>query len=386
MSIDENTLPPFAAIIVAAGKGLRVGGDVPKQFRQYRGMPLIRHSVERLSNHGADRICVVIAADCQDIAQEALHGLKNIEWVIGGETRQTSVRNALEYLASTPIQNVLIHDAARPIVPLPVTQRLLEALTQSSGAIPTLPVVDSLSVEDNGMMAGSADRNNLRRVQTPQAFRFIEILAAHRAWNGEPNAGDDAQILRAAAGNVSHVTGDERLKKITFAGDFQAQGTAMRIGQGYDVHALESGEELWLCGIQLDHNKGLSGHSDADVALHAVVDAILGALGDGDIGTHFPPTDPQWKGAASPLFVKHACTLMRAAGYELGNLDLTIVCEAPKIGPHRDKMRARLAEIAGVDAERISVKATTTEKLGFTGREEGIAAQATVLLMKEETS
>ncbi|MEO9462993.1 MAG: bifunctional 2-C-methyl-D-erythritol 4-phosphate cytidylyltransferase/2-C-methyl-D-erythritol 2,4-cyclodiphosphate synthase [Marinomonas sp.] len=384
MTKDTALASTFAAVIIAAGKGLRVGGDIPKQFRILRGKPLLRHSAERLLAHGADRIMVAIPEGGEELAKAALAGLENIDLVTGGATRQASVRNALETLSADAHQNVLIHDAARPFLPPEVTERLLAALSKNKGAIPALPVVDSIAVEENGVMIGAADRDTLRRVQTPQAFRFEAILAAHRSWSGDQTAGDDAQVLRANGGTIALVEGDERLKKVTIASDMQTQGAAMRIGQGYDVHALATGEELWLCGVKLDHHMGLAGHSDADVALHAVVDAILGAIGDGDIGTHFPPSDPQWKGAASPMFVEHACKLMREAGYALGNLDLTIICEAPKIGPHRDAMRTRLADIMDADVNQISIKATTTEKLGFTGRGEGIAAQATILLTQEE--
>ncbi|MEP2736376.1 MAG: bifunctional 2-C-methyl-D-erythritol 4-phosphate cytidylyltransferase/2-C-methyl-D-erythritol 2,4-cyclodiphosphate synthase [Erythrobacter sp.] len=384
MTNSTASNPCFAAIVVAAGKGMRAGGEVPKQFATYRRKPLVRHSVERLLDQGATPIVVAIPEGAQGTAMEALVGLDGVTLVTGGDTRQVSVSNSLEALSHQPPKNVLIHDAARPILPADVTERLLEALTRYAGAIPTLPVVDSLAVAQDGLMAAKATRETLRRVQTPQAFRFDAILAAHRTWDGEAEAGDDAQVFTANGGTVALVQGDERLKKVTFEDDLKPQGTKMRIGQGYDVHALEKGEELWLCGVKIDHHMGLAGHSDADVALHAVVDAILGALGDGDIGTHFPPSDPQWKGAASPQFLTHSCNLMRKAGYTLGNLDLTIICEAPKIGPHRHAMREKLAELIGAELDQISVKATTTEKLGFTGRREGIAAQASVLLTKED--
>jgi len=229
-------------------------------------------------------------------------------------------------------------------------------------------------------MQGKAERETLRRVQTPQAFRFAEILAAHRAWDGATEAGDDAQVFAAQGGQVALVDGDERLHKITFAEDFAdaMAPAAFRIGQGFDVHRLQEGEELWLCGLQIAHDKGLAGHSDADVALHAITDAVLGAIGDGDIGSHFPPSDPQWSGARSAKFLEHAVKLAAEAGFAIGNIDLTLICEAPKIGPHRDAMRASVAEIMGVEIAQVSVKATTTEKLGFTGRGEGIAAQAIV--------
>ena len=376
-------LPAFAAIIVAAGKGLRVGGDVPKQFRMWRGKALIRHSVEALIAAGAKPVVVVIAADAHDAAAAALAGLEEVQPVTGGASRQDSVRAGLEALAPTSPERVLIHDAARPDLPRAVIARLLSALDHHPGAIPTLPVVDSLAVaSDAGVMAGTAARESLRLVQTPQAFRFAEILAAHREWSGPTTAGDDAQVLRASSGSVALVDGDERLKKITFAEDFAdtMTTTAFRIGQGYDVHRLEPGEELWLCGVQIPHDKGLSGHSDADVALHAITDAVLGAIGAGDIGTHFPPSDPQWRGARSGQFLTHAVSLAREAGYEIGNVDLTLICEAPKIGPHRPAMRSAVAGIIGAPENMVSIKATTTEKLGFTGRGEGIAAQAVVLL------
>jgi 2-C-methyl-D-erythritol 4-phosphate cytidylyltransferase/2-C-methyl-D-erythritol 2,4-cyclodiphosphate synthase len=378
-----SDLPPFAAIVVAAGKGLRVGGDMPKQFRDWRGKPLVRHSVEALLAAGAHPLVVVISADAHEHASRALAGLDAVRFVTGGASRQDSVRNGLEAIAAEAPARVLIHDAARPDLTRDVIARLLDALEAHPGAIPVLPVVDSLAVAGaDGAMAGKAERELLRRVQTPQAFRFPDILAAHRAWQGDTDAGDDAQVLVASNGSVALVDGDERLKKITFAEDFVTSPTlpAFRVGQGYDVHRLEAGEELWLCGVQIPHDKGLSGHSDADVALHAITDAVLGAIGDGDIGTHFPPSDAQWRGARSDRFLAHAGKLAREAGYEIGNVDLTLICEAPKIGPHRPAMRAAVARILGTGEDRVSIKATTTEKLGFTGRGEGIAAQAIVLL------
>jgi 2-C-methyl-D-erythritol 4-phosphate cytidylyltransferase/2-C-methyl-D-erythritol 2,4-cyclodiphosphate synthase len=382
-----SPLPSFAAIVVAAGKGLRVGGEVPKQFRQWRGKPLVRHSVEALLDAGAQPLVVVIGADAQTEAEAALAGLVGVRFVTGGASRQDSVRNGLEALARDSPHCVLIHDAARPDLPIAVIERLLAALASHLGAIPVLPVVDSLALAGNdGLMAGKAVRESLRRVQTPQAFGYSAILAAHRGWTGATEAGDDAQVLVASSGSVALVDGDERLKKITCAEDFvdivTASGAApaFRIGQGYDVHRLEVGEELWLCGVLVPHDKGLSGHSDADVALHAITDAVLGAIGAGDIGTHFPPSDQQWRGACSAQFLAHAVKLAREAGYEIGNVDLTLVCEAPKIGPHRPAMRSAVAQIMGTAESAVSIKATTTEKLGFTGRGEGIAAQAIVAL------
>lgn len=388
-------LPAFGALVVAAGKGLRVGGDTPKQFREFDGKPVIRHSVESLLDAGAKPLVVVIAQGAEAHAAEALAGLAGITFTQGGATRQASVRGGLEAMAEMPAppKRVLIHDAARPDLPFAVIQSLVDALKSHPGAIPTLPVVDSLAVaSEHGTMAGSASRETLRRVQTPQAFRFDDILAAHRKWDGANDAGDDAQVLAAMAqdstGSVALVQGDERLKKITFADDLRTASKMppIRVGQGYDVHRLEVGEELWLGGVKIEHTHGLSGHSDADVALHAITDAVLGAIGDGDIGTHFPPSDPQWRGARSGQFLEHAVKLAAKQGYALGNIDLTIICEAPKIGPHRPAMRREVARFTRLDESAVSVKATTTEKLGFTGRSEGIAAQAIVSLFAQETS
>jgi len=279
---------------------------------------------------------------------------------------------------------VLIHDAARPDLPASVVERLLQAIEDRSGAIPVLPVVDSMATASAGMMVAQVDREDLRRVQTPQAFRFGEILAAHRTWAGEPIAGDDAQVARAAGLEVAMVDGDERLRKLTFAADFRTGPAMVRIGTGYDVHRLAAGEELWLCGVRIEHDKGLAGHSDADVGLHAVVDAILGACAQGDIGQHFPPSDPRWKDAPSEKFIAHAAELADKAGYRVGNVDVTLICEEPRIAPHREAMRRKLAALLGVDLLQVSVKATTTERLGFAGRGEGIAAQAVATLVSRE--
>jgi 2-C-methyl-D-erythritol 4-phosphate cytidylyltransferase/2-C-methyl-D-erythritol 2,4-cyclodiphosphate synthase len=300
--------------------------------------------------------------------------------VTGGETRQQSVATALE--AVTGRERVLIHDAARPVIPLAVIERLLDALDDYPGAIPVLPVIDSLAVDAGGLMTGTADRDVLRRVQTPQGFRTDAIKAAHREWRDDKTAGDDAQVLRAAGGAVALVTGDEALAKLTFAEDFMTHLPSLRVGTGFDVHRLAPGEQLWLCGVRIEHEMGLAGHSDADVALHAVVDAILGAIGAGDVGLHFPPSEPQWKGAPSSRFVEHAIELAAQAGYRVGNIDVTLICEAPKIGPYRDSMRAELASLAQVDLGAVNIKATTTERLGFTGRGEGIAAQAVATLVR----
>lgn len=380
---SSSALPPFAAIVVAAGQGLRAGQSLPKQYAIWRGKPVLRHSVETLLACGADPLIVAIAEGADELTEQALAGLDGVATVLGGATRQQSVANALETLADRAPTLVLIHDAARPDLPAEVVERLLEVLSDAPGAVPVLPVVDSLLTADAERMAGAAERETLRRVQTPQAFRFDAILAAHRAWLGGAPAGDDARVLHAAGGTVALVEGDARLAKLTFAEDFATVGPAVRVGMGYDVHRLVAGEELWLAGLLIPHDKGLAGHSDADVALHAIVDAILGALGEGDIGTHFPPSDARWKGAASSLFAKHAAQLVREAGYALAHIDCTLICEAPKIGPHRDAMRARIAELLGVPTSNVSIKATTTEGLGFTGRGEGIAAQAVATLQRE---
>ncbi|MXP25168.1 bifunctional 2-C-methyl-D-erythritol 4-phosphate cytidylyltransferase/2-C-methyl-D-erythritol 2,4-cyclodiphosphate synthase [Altererythrobacter indicus] len=372
----------FAAIIVAAGKGLRAGQSIPKQFALWRGKPVLRHSAERLANAGAAPLVVAIPAGYEDEARQALDGIPAVHLVSGGESRQDSVYIALESLEAHSPDYVLIHDAARPNLPQSVIIRLMDVLEKEAGAIPVLPVVDSLVVACDGFMTGSTEREKLRRVQTPQAFRFEAILSAHRAWHGDRTAGDDAQVLRASGGDVALVMGDEKLHKLTFAEDFMEQMPAIRTGMGFDVHRLALGEELWLCGVKIDHDHGLSGHSDADVGLHALVDALLGAVAAGDIGDHFPPSDPQWKGARSSRFVEYAVSLVTKAGYRIGNVDLTLMCEAPKIGPHRDAMRRKLAELLSVDIEQVSVKATTTERLGFTGRREGIASQAIATVIR----
>jgi len=381
--MDSAATQPFAAVIVAAGQGLRAGQPLPKQFALWRGKPVVRHSAEALWAAGASPIMVAIPEGADELAAAALAGIPGVRLITGGVTRQQSVRLALEALAGSAPARVLIHDAARPVLPLAVIERLVAALDAQPGAIPVLPVVDSLTAAEGALMGAPAQREALRRVQTPQAFRFAEILAAHRNWTEAAAAGDDAQVARADGLAVVLVEGDELLHKLTFASDFAAAAPAVRVGTGYDVHRLATGEELWLCGVKIDHDRGLAGHSDADVAIHALVDAILGAIGSGDIGSHFPPSDPQWKGASSDRFLVHAVKLAAEAGYRIGNVDVTIVCEAPKIGPHREAMRLRLAELLGTGVETVSVKATTTEKLGFTGRGEGIAAQAAATLLRD---
>ncbi|OCC24515.1 bifunctional 2-C-methyl-D-erythritol 4-phosphate cytidylyltransferase/2-C-methyl-D-erythritol 2,4-cyclodiphosphate synthase [Croceicoccus estronivorus] len=381
-TLPSGSLPPFAAVIVAAGKGLRAGQPIPKQFARWRGKPLLRHSVETLLTAGANPVVIAIPDGAEELAGDALAELQGVRLVRGGASRQLSVKAALEALTHEAPEYVLIHDAARPHITLDVVTDLLAALESHPAAIPVLPVVDSLAIDRNGLMSGSANREELRRVQTPQAFRFPAILAAHRAWTGEANAGDDAQVAHALNLEIALVQGDEAMRKLTFAEDFMEDEPPIRMGTGYDVHRLADNEELWLCGVKIEHPQGLAGHSDADVAMHALTDALLGAIGAGDIGQHFPPSDPEWRGVSSSRFLEHAVVLVTQAGYRIGNTDVTIVCEAPKIGPYRDRMRARLAELMSVDIGCISVKATTTERLGFTGRGEGIAAQAAATLVR----
>lgn len=374
---SPETHGSVAAVVVAAGKGLRAGGSVPKQFVAWRGKPLVRHSVEALLDAGVAPVVVAIPQGWESTAEQALAGLP-VRIVTGGATRQESVRRALESLAADQIERVLIHDAARPGLARTVIDGLLDALTQAPAAVPVLPVVDSMVRGENGALTERVARENLYRVQTPQAFDFTAILEAHRAWSGADEASDDAQVARAAGLPVILAVGDEALRKVTFAEDLKEQAVSIpvRTGSGFDVHRLVAGEELWLCGVRIAHDKGLSGHSDADVAIHALVDALLGAIAAGDIGDHFPPSDPQWRGAASDRFLSHAANLVAQAGYAIGSVDVTIICEAPKIGPHKLAMRERLAAILGIDLDAVSVKATTTERLGLTGRGEGIAAQA----------
>ena len=346
----------------------------------WRGKPLVRHSVEALLCAGADPVVVVIPADTDMLADTALDGLE-YALATGMPTRQGSVLAGLNHLADDPPTTVLIHDAARPCVPREIIDRLLHSMANSVAAIPVLPVVDSIITAEGDTMIAAVDRISLRRVQTPQAFRFAEILAAHL--QSRIAATDDAQVAREAGHAITMIPGDEALHKVTFASDFGPDQPAMRAGTGFDVHRLAADEELWLCGVKIEHSRGLVGHSDADVGIHAAVDAMLGAAALGDIGDHFPPSDERWRGSSSDQFLSHARLVVDAAGYRLGNLDLTLICEAPRIGPHRAAMRAKLAAILGVDVTAISVKATTSEGLGFAGRGEGIAAQASVLLVRK---
>jgi 2-C-methyl-D-erythritol 4-phosphate cytidylyltransferase/2-C-methyl-D-erythritol 2,4-cyclodiphosphate synthase len=366
----------IAALIVAAGEGTRAGQDLPKQYVPIHGRAVLAHAVDALAAHPAiDSIQVVIGAGQQSLYAEAIGARALPVPVTGGETRRESVIAGLEAIDA---DIVLIHDAARPFLPLAVIDRLLAALDRSDGSVPALPIADTLAWDQAGLLGDTVNRDALRRVQTPQTFRRADILAAHHAWDPARDATDDAQIARAHGLSVAIVDGDRKLEKLTYADDFTRQGAAMisRSASGYDVHALEAGSGVWLGGILIPHDRKLAGHSDADVAIHAIVDALLGTIGAGDIGSHFPPSDPQWRGAASEIFLTHAGDLVAGAGAIIDHVDLTIICETPKIGPHRDAIRARIAELLGIGIASVSVKATTTEGLGFTGRREGIAAQA----------
>lgn len=367
-----------AALIVAAGRGHRSGGGVPKQYRALGGRTLLGWAIDSLAAAGVGDIRVVINPEDEPLYADAVGDRDVGPWIAGGATRQDSVRAGLMALDGPEAPDrVLVHDAARPLVPAAMVARLLDALETAPGACPALPVVDSLR-RGVARIEGEVDRERLWRVQTPQAFRFRALADAHAA--AAPGATDDAEILRAAGGEVRLVEGDERAMKVTLPGDFAAAERLLDwvtlTGSGFDVHRFTQGDHVWMCGVKVPHMQSLLGHSDADVGLHALTDAILGALGDGDIGTHFPPSDPQWKGAASDRFLAHAAGLVSKAGGRILHCDVTLICEAPKVGPHRPAMLARLGEILADHAPRLSVKATTTEGLGFTGRREGIAAQA----------
>jgi 2-C-methyl-D-erythritol 4-phosphate cytidylyltransferase/2-C-methyl-D-erythritol 2,4-cyclodiphosphate synthase len=371
-----------AAIIVAAGRGTRAGGGVPKQWRMLAGRPVLAHAVAAFAA-SVDQVLLVLHPDDQALAER---WLPDVDFVAGGVTRDASVRNALEALAGSGVDRVLIHDGARPLVRPALIARMIRALDTHEGAAPAVPVTDALWRGTAGLVAGTQDRAGLWRAQTPQAFRFAAILAAHRTHPG--GAADDVEVARAAGLDVAIVEGDEENLKLTFAEDFaraervlRGRGMDIRLGNGFDVHAFGPGDHVWLCGVRVPHGRGLVGHSDADVGMHALTDAIYGALAEGDIGQHFPPSDPQWKGAESHIFLRHAMGRVAARGLRLTHADVTLICERPKIGPHAVAMRAALAAIMGVEADRVSVKATTSERLGFTGREEGIAALATATLV-----
>jgi len=383
-----------AAIVVAAGRGVRAGGETPKQYQ-----PLGRHSVltrtlAALTAHPAVAHLVVVTTPADAAlwaAQVAVPAGCPVTVAAGGATRDASVQAGL---AAVPagITHVLIHDAARPLVGRGVIDRVLAALAHHPGAAPALAVSDALWTGQDGRVTGLRDRAGLYRAQTPQGFALDAIRAAHAAHPG--GAADDVEVARAHGLDVAIVEGDEDNIKITLPGDFARAARILaqrggddatmdvRLGNGYDVHRFGPGDAVTLCGVPVPHSHGLDGHSDADVGMHAVTDAIYGALAAGDIGQHFPPSDPQWKGADSAVFLRHAAGLARDRGYAIGNVDCTLVCERPKIGPHAAAMQARLAGIIGIDADRVGVKATTSERLGFTGRGEGIAALATVALVR----
>jgi 2-C-methyl-D-erythritol 4-phosphate cytidylyltransferase/2-C-methyl-D-erythritol 2,4-cyclodiphosphate synthase len=372
-----------AAILVAAGSGSRFGHAVPKQFLTLGGVPVIRRAADALAPH----VTLLQPVGDAEPIEEALAGLAHLPCVAGGATRQESVYAGLEALEEWAPDIVLVHDAARPYVPTGLIPALMEALQDHEGAIPALPVADTLKRAKNGVITGTIPRDSLYRAQTPQAFAYDTLLALHRAGPYE-GATDDAWLLEHAGIPVALVAGDEHNIKLTYPEDLLRLERALmlspRVGTGFDVHALKAGRKLILCGVDIPHELGLDGHSDADVGIHALCDAIYGALAEGDIGRHFPPTENTWKDADSARFLRHAAERIAAHGGRLANADVTLICERPKITPHAPAMIARLAELLGVEASRISVKATTSERLGFTGRGEGIAAQAAVCVLVPE--
>ena len=373
----------FSAVIAAAGSGRRAGGDRPKQWRLLAGKPVLRWSVEGLASAGAERLVVVVAEGEEEAAAEAVAGIDGVRIVRGGAQRADSVKAGLAVLADDPSEAVLIHDAARPFVQPRHVAVLLEALKAADGAVPVLAVADTLKRGSESGLS-TISREGLLRVQTPQAFRYATLAAGYAAWTDPAAPTDDAGPVELAGGRVVAAPGDPMLMKLTYPEDFAmaealaGQGRVTRVGQGFDAHRFGPGDEVWLCGVKIAHDKALVGHSDADAGLHALTDALLGAVGQGDIGDHFPPSDPKWRGAASDQFLLHALQLVRAAGGQVINADVTLICEEPRIKPHREAMRARLAELLELPLDRISVKATTTEAMGFTGRREGLAAQAIV--------
>lgn len=385
-----------AAIIVAAGRGTRAGAEAPKQWRSLAGRPVLSHALDAFRAAGVPRLVLVVRPE--DMQRAAPLLAPDVETVPGGVTRDASVRNALEALDGTGVRRVLIHDGARPLVTPALIERLLARLSGDvDGAAPALPVAEALWRGREGHVGRIVRRDGLFRAQTPQAFTYARILAAHRRHSGQ--AADDVEVARRAGLDVAIVEGDEDNIKLTWPADFmRAEGVLrdravggapgekamdVRTGNGFDVHRFGPGDHVTLCGVEVPHGRGLAGHSDADVGIHALCDAIYGALSEGDIGTHFPPSDPRWKGAASHAFAEHAAGRIAERGFTLANADVTLICEAPKIGPHAAEMRARLARLLNVGDDRVSVKATTSEKLGFTGREEGIAALATVTLVAQ---
>jgi 2-C-methyl-D-erythritol 4-phosphate cytidylyltransferase/2-C-methyl-D-erythritol 2,4-cyclodiphosphate synthase len=381
-----------AAIVVAAGRGERMGGGGPKQYRDLAGMPVLAWSLRALAAHPAvGSILTVIHLDDKDVYDQSVRAIFEsgagnlLPPVAGGATRQASVLAGLEALVAVAPRNVLIHDAARPFVSAVIVSRVLDAIEDGCGALPAVAVADTLKRADaDGRVTETVARQNLHAAQTPQGFRFAEILAAHRAASlaGRTDLTDDAAVAELAGMSMRIVAGDPVNAKITTAHDLaeatrRAAAPDIRTGNGYDVHPLIPGDAVTLCGVRIPSDRSLRGHSDADAGLHALTDALLATIAAGDIGSHFPPSDPQWRGVSSDRFLAHAAALVKAAGGAITHLDVTLVCEAPKIAPHRDAMRARIAGIAGIDIGRVSVKATTNEGIGFIGRREGIAALAT---------
>jgi len=377
-----------AAVIVAAGRGTRAGADMPKQFRPINGAPMIRHTLAMFAGHpDVGLVQTVIHPDDEPMYRTAAAGFDILAPVFGGATRQLSVLSGLEALAAQVPEIVLIHDAARPFASADLARRAIETARKTGAAIPALPVTDTVkSVNSQGLITGTIDRTQLRLVQTPQAFAFPALLAAHRkaAAAGRYDFTDDAALAEWAGLSVTAFAGETGNIKMTTTEDFVRMQAArfndlgdVRTGSGIDVHAFGPGDHVTLGGVRIAHTQSLVGHSDADVALHALTDAILGALADGDIGAHFPPSDPQWRGASSDRFLRFAVARVTARGGRIAHLDINIVCEAPRIGPHRDAIRHAIAQIAGIGVDRVAVKATTSEQLGFTGRGEGIVAYAT---------
>lgn len=387
--VNATNPPNIIALIVAAGRGRRAGGGIPKQYRMLDGQMILARAIHAFKDHPAIRsICVVIHPDDKDLYLQAVSGMSILSPVHGGATRQESVKNGLEALVAHNPDMVLIHDAARCFLSASLLDRIIAATDHEVGAIPALAVTDTLKRAEDGLVTATVSRDKLWRAQTPQAFPYKAILDAHRK-AGSRELTDDASVAEAAGLAVRIVEGDAENIKLTMAEDFKestATGQALepRTGSGFDVHRFEPGDHVWLCGIKIPHGAGLKGHSDADVGLHALTDAILGALADGDIGTHFPPSDPKWRGASSDRFLAHAGELVRKVGGQITHCDVTLICERPRIGSHKQAMRDRIAAILGLNVARVSVKATTTEQLGFTGREEGIAAQAIATLLLPE--